>query len=339
MSNRDRITAIFPGQGGIQPGVGETAFNNSIEAKKIFYLASSEVGINLAEVAFGSETDRLMEQSQMVRTAASVAEDAYAQERGLKKIGAGGHSLGQLAAMASIEAIDRADIFAITRARQEAMRHSNEVNPGLMVAVSGIPVAIAHRVSAIAKARYTNENANDQHVFSGLIHVDRQHIKDRIEAALASLRDEVEELAKGEKKMPRIKIRPLGAETGAAHHPELQQPGLPILEEEVNMRKHRFNHIKPGVFLANSVQWLTTPDQIAAELLGGLTEGVNWRGQMHEYYASGYRNFYETESSDVLTGLINRDYVTKVMNRKFGSVVSILEPKVAASPDGNKQEL
>lgn len=339
MSDRDRITAIFPGQGGIKPGVGEVAFTNSLEAKKVFYLASSEVGIDLSEVAFGSETDRLVEQSQMVRTAASIAEDEYAKERGLKKIGAGGHSLGQLAAFASIGAIERSDIFAITRARQEAMRHSNKVNPGLMVAVSGISAAIADKVSDMAKAKYANDNANDQHVFSGLIHVDKQHIKDRIETALAALKEDIEELAKGEKKMPRIRIFPLGAETGAAHHDELQLPGLHILEEEVNMRKHNFNHINPGVFQANSVQWLTTPEQIAAELLNGLTQGVKWRGQMSEYYASGFRNFYETESSDVLTGLIKRDYVIKLINKKFGSVVSIVGPKPAVSPDVDKQEL
>ena len=124
MPNRDRITAIFPGQGGIKPGLGEEAFAKSPEARKVFYAASAEVGEDIAEIAFGSRTDELLDQAQMVRTAASLAEYEYAKERGLKIIGAGGHSVGQMAALGAIGAIERPDLFTITYSRQEAMKHA-----------------------------------------------------------------------------------------------------------------------------------------------------------------------------------------------------------------------
>jgi [acyl-carrier-protein] S-malonyltransferase len=327
MSSRESITALFPGQGGIKPGLGEIAFHNSIEARKIFYLASSEVGIDLSEVAFGSQTDLLERNAQLVRTAASLAEYEHAKQRGLRISGAGGHSLGQLAALAAIGAISTNDIFPITKKRQEAMDYANSINPGLMVAATGISAVLASKIAKLAKAVHTNENASDQHVFSGLINIGGMHIKDRVESAIASLRNEIEHIATRDKSaVPRIKIRPLGKETGAAHT-DLQDPGVPIFSEEVARRKSNFNHIKPGSFLANSVQWLTSPDDFEKELVDGLTQGVNWRGQMEEYYHSDYRLFYEPESSEVLTGLIRRDYELEVISRKFGKVVMITTAK------------
>jgi malonyl CoA-acyl carrier protein transacylase len=322
------LTGLFPGQGGIKPGIGQEAWEKSTEAKKVFFLASAQVGVDLAEVAFGSQTDLIEEQSQMVRTAASIAEFEYAKERGLKISGAGGHSLGQLAAFYAVGAISRPDILELTHSRQEAMQYSNSINPGLMVAVTGIPTAIASKLAGMAKARHANENASDQHTFSGPIEEEGVHIEDRVKNAVSSLKDEIEAIARGEKKIvPRIRVRLLGKETGGAHHRELQAPGVPMFAEDVARLKSNFKHIKPGTLQANSVQWLTSPDDLERELISGLTQGVNWRGQMWEYYQSGYRHFYETASSDVLTNLINRDYKTEVLKKRFGQVVKIIEPK------------
>lgn len=327
MSSMESITALFPGQGGIKPGLGELAFNNSTEAKKIFYLASSEVGIDLSEVAFGSQTHLLDQNAQLVRTAASLAEYEYAKQRGLRISAAGGHSLGQLAALSAIGAISRNDIFPITKKRQEAMDYANSINPGLMVAATGISSVLASKIAKLAKAVHTNENASDQHVFSGLINIGGMHIKDRVESAIASLRSEIEHIAHRDRNpIPRIKVRPLGKETGAAHT-KLQDPGVPIFSEEVARRKSNFSHIRPGSFLANSVQWLTSPDDFERELVDGLTQGVNWRGQMNEYYQSDYRLFYEPESSEVLAGLIKRDYEAELISRKFGKMIMITAAK------------
>ena len=200
MAKRESITALFPGQGGIKPGIGNEAWENSIEAKKVFFLASAQVGIDLAEVAFGSQTEFIEEQSQMVRTAASIAELEYARQQGLNVAGAGGHSLGQLAAFYAVGAINRPDIFALTHSRQEAMRYSNSVNPGRMVAVTGITSAIASKIAGVAKAKHANDNASDQHIFSGSVKEDGRDIEDRIKDAVISLKDEIEAIAKGEKK-------------------------------------------------------------------------------------------------------------------------------------------
>jgi malonyl CoA-acyl carrier protein transacylase len=325
MSNRDRITAIFPGQGGIKAGLGEEAFVKSKEARKVFFAASAEVGENIAEIAFGSETDKLADYAQMVRTAASLAEYEYARERGLRVIGAGGHSLGQLAALGALGAIELPDLFAITHTRQEAMKLSNQENPGLMVAVSGITKSMAARIAENTKTKWANINASDQHVFSGRIHIEDLHINDRVSAAVTAIREEAVQRGR---KLKAIKVRPLGPETGAAHSAE-QEPGVPMLAEKVYQLKDRFNHIPPGAFQANSVRWLTTPDQIAEEIISGLTEGVDWHGQTEEYFQSGYRQFYEVPSSDVLTNLFRRDYVVRIAKKRFGDTVILESPKPA----------
>jgi malonyl CoA-acyl carrier protein transacylase len=328
MSNSRKITAIFPGQGGIGRGLGEEAFTKSKEAKKVFFAASAEVGIDLAEVAFGSDEELLLENSQMIRTAASEAEYIYATERGLRIDGAGGHSLGQMAAFAVLGAVERTDLYAITHARQRAMQYSNKQNEGLMISLKGFTESWAGKIAVQSKAALVNLNASNMHVLSGRLREDGLHMHDRVEAAVSAAK---RELAQKGQKISGIRVRPLGKETGAAHHPELQIAGQHILQEEVDRRKHKFKHIKPGTFQGNSVRWLTTPDQIAEEIVSGLTSGVNWQGQLCEYYQSGYHIFYEPNSSKVLTKLIAQDYETKILNKKFGDLVQVVGPKQPSS--------
>ena len=120
--------------------MGELVYKASEEAKRIFYTASEVAEVDMGEVCFGSETDRLDETliAQQAITTVSIAEYSYLKKLGINFDVGLGHSLGEMPLLAMSGILSARDTFSLVKARAIATSKAADERPGEMVVVSGL---------------------------------------------------------------------------------------------------------------------------------------------------------------------------------------------------------
>jgi [acyl-carrier-protein] S-malonyltransferase len=131
--------------------MGVQAYPNYEGARKIFDIGSNVIGQDLAEICFGSQTDKLS--SALVQPAIVAAELAnyhMLRKKGLNPELLMGHSLGEIAALGASEALSTEDIFRVTEVRARVTEASSQTNPGGMAAMVGFRSEQTPRILAAA---------------------------------------------------------------------------------------------------------------------------------------------------------------------------------------------
>lgn len=202
-----------------------------------------------------------------------------------------GHSLGELSAFCAAGAFTFEDGVKLARERGRLMKLAGERTPGSMAAVLGLEADVLKTICADTSAQMAgtlgvvvaNDNCPGQLVISG--------DKDAVAAAGVAAK------AKGARR-----VLPLAVSI-ASHSPLMEAirddfaavlADLPIVAATV------------PVIGNTSVQPITHPDDIRAELTAQLTSPVRWTETIRYMHAQGVTNFVELGPKDVLVNMLKR---------------------------------
>ena len=135
-----KIAFCFPGQGSLSEGMGREIAEAIPEAMAVFTVGSDASGLDLQHLCFEASLVELVdtEVQQPALVATSLAILAALRREGIRPDVVVGHSVGEFAALASVEALDTADAIALVRERGLAMAEAAKRHPGSMAAILGL---------------------------------------------------------------------------------------------------------------------------------------------------------------------------------------------------------
>ncbi|MDO8591386.1 MAG: ACP S-malonyltransferase [bacterium] len=317
---------LSPGQNVQQAGMGEVAYNATKEGKRVFDIASEVTGVDMAEVCFGSETERLGETliAQPAIGATSLAEYYYLKKLGLRFDLGIGHSVGELPLLAMAKILPVRETFELMQVRAVATSRASEERPGMMAAINGLTAEQiklkTSTVLASGRAAIANFNGRRQQVFSGD----------------DGLMDELEELVREWRIREKLKVTYTKLRTGGAFHSAYHMENA---VGEVYEAAQALEYSSPDfeVMLNNALYLselgaINLPTYLSQQLING----VDFVGGVDRVVSDGVSNFVEVGPKSekakykTLSGLIKRDFAENVR------IVEIQE--VNASPKISNNE-
>ncbi|MGO9083505.1 MAG: SDR family NAD(P)-dependent oxidoreductase [Streptosporangiaceae bacterium] len=288
---RPGVAYLFPGQGSQRTGALGELFVAFPELRQYLEIGARWAGRLFPPAAF--DTAREREQSDALRDTATaqpvlgicgLAVSHLLGRLGVQPDFSGGHSYGELVALATAGAFGSQELLDLSEARAAAILSAAGDDPGTMAAVSGT----AGQVSAVldgsglsGEVTLANLNAPDQVVLSGLTPA--------VGRALAALK----EAGLSARRLPVACAfhSPVVAGASAqfaevlARYP-VSPPRLPVWSNRT-ARPHAAD-----------------PGQIRAEMAAQISAPVQFSDQIEAMYEAGARIFIETGPGHVLTGLV-----------------------------------
>jgi [acyl-carrier-protein] S-malonyltransferase len=284
-TNRDKIAFCFPGQGSLEPGMGQEIAQAVPEAMRVFEEASEASGLDLRELCFNTRFDELVEtevqQPALITTSLAVL--AALRKLGVEPDYVVGHSVGEFSALAAAESMSIADTVSLVRERGLATAEAARERPGSMAAILGLddPVVeeICSRIEGVWPANY---NCPGQVVVSGEHAAVRQAC---IEAERAGARRTV-----------RLRV------TGAFHSPLIEKAADRLRPAVERIRVH-----EPSAPFMSTVSAKIEPAQrVAGLLVEQLTSPVRFTQAASGLVRDGVKTFVEVGPGNVLSGLVKR---------------------------------
>lgn len=292
--------------------MGEAVFQASDQSKEVFHIASEVTGVDMAEVCFGSQTDRLEETliAQPAIATVSIAEHLRLKELGIRFDAAMGHSLGEMSLLAMSGLLSVRETIELLQVRAEATSNASKDNPGIMTAISGLTVeqirTKAAHILIGARIAIANLNGTRQQVFSG----DHEPMQ------------ELEELVRNLRMKEKIKVSTTKLRTGGAFHSEPHMKDA-VAEFRVALESKKFKAPEFELML-NNARYLSElgTEHLPEYLSRQLVSPVDFVGGAQRLVGNGVINYIEVGPIDskakyrVLSGLLKRE---------FGETVRIIE--------------
>ncbi|MGN6695232.1 MAG: beta-ketoacyl synthase N-terminal-like domain-containing protein, partial [Aquihabitans sp.] len=288
------VAFLYPGQGSQRPGMSADLFVTFGGLGDLLDTASPWLDALFPPTAFGKQA-RAAQQAAITATnvaqptlgIASLAITRLLRSVGIEPAMAGGHSYGELAALAAAGSFDDATLLALSAARGEAILEAVERSggdPGTMAAVELTSREVVQRIEEWPDVVLANHNGPTQAVISGPTA--------SVEAAAASL------AAAG----VRVKVLPVAC---AFHSPVIDVASDLLAERLASL------DLAPPSFPvwsnATAVPYPSDEPRAVAELLAmQVTTGVRFVDQVESMYAAGARVFIEAGPGRVLTQQVGK---------------------------------
>lgn len=288
--------------------MGEEIYKISSEAKEIFYIASEVTGVDMAEVCFGSEANRLDETliAQPAIAATSISEYYYLKKLGFKPDVGIGHSMGEVPLLAMVGAVSIRNTFELLQVRAVATSRASKERPGVMAAVTGLTLEEAKsktkHILASGRTAIANINSKRQQVFSG------------DDAPMHELEELVKKLRLTERARVTYQTLRTGGAFHSAYHMENAVEEFYEAAQALNFSAPEFELMLNNAMYLSEVGIANIPRYLSQQLI----EGVNFTEGVGRLVADGVTNFAEvgpphnSTKYKTLSGLIKRDFADKV---------------------------
>jgi malonyl CoA-acyl carrier protein transacylase len=295
-----KIAFAAPGQGCQYAGMGEEVHKNSPTARQIFYDASKAIGTDLAEVCFGSDTERLEETAiaQPAIAAVTIANYAQLHERQIVPDAGLGHSLGELAILGAAGSISMGQVFELIKERAEITATASQERPGVMAVIKNLTIdEVKELLAEQLKNKHfsiSNFNTSVQHVISG----DTRLVEDA-KTAIKKIR-----IADKLRRKPRfLKLSIPGAFHSQYHMEKAVEPFYDVLSK-IEFREPGF-----PIMLNNGryVHELGT-DNLPRYLANQLVNGVDFVTATRRLYEDGIRLYVDLGPKPIVGNMAKADY-------------------------------
>lgn len=285
-----RLAIVFPGQASQYVGMGKDLYEADPNVRKLYDIASQDIGNNIAELSFEGPAEKLKETrfTQPAILLHSLAILTIMKDRLPKADFTAGHSLGEYGSLALSGILSfEASIKAVVR-RSSLMEDACRKNPGTMAAIMGLEEDKIFEICELASGKGVvvpaNFNSANQTVISGSIA--------GVEEACRLCRES------GAK---RAMILQVG---GAFHSPlmELAREGMKVHLDSIVFGS-------PNVDILPNVTGIPerNPARIKEFLVEQLTAPIKWYQTMRYFRDNGIDTIIEIGPGKVLSGLARRE--------------------------------
>ena len=289
---------MFPGQASQYVGMARDLHNNFEEVRKLYQLASDEIGEDIASLSFEGPAEKL-KQTRFTQPAIllhSLAVLVALKGRLPQFDYACGHSLGEYSALAATGAISFELAIKAVVKRASLMEEACLNSPGSMAAIIGLTeeqvLEVCRKASKSGLVVPANFNSKSQIVISGNINAVK----------------EATEIAKTEGAR-----RAMILEVGGAFHSPLMEPAKSGMQEFLNDADIKSSSVP---VIANvTAKPVEYADEIKQLLVAQITSPVRWSQTMSYLVSNDCTIVVEIGPGKVLAGMAKREMsAEKIIN-------------------------
>ncbi|MGH3825645.1 MAG: SDR family NAD(P)-dependent oxidoreductase [Pseudonocardiaceae bacterium] len=279
-----QVAFLFPGQGSQRPSMLAELFVTFPPLRRFLQLGARWTGAMFPPAAFSTEESAraraALTDTRIAQPALGIA--GLAMHELLTSLGVhpehlGGHSYGELVALAAAGALDPAQLLELSEARGRAILTAAGADPGTMAAITGAPERI-RAVLGDGPVVVANHNAPGQTVISG---------------PTPAVEDALHQLTKAGLTGTRIPV-------ACAFHSPVVAGASALFATELAGRTVRAPRL-PVWSNTTAAPHPAEPAAIRAALAAHVAEPVRFVEQVEAMYAAGVRVFVETGPGRVLT--------------------------------------
>jgi [acyl-carrier-protein] S-malonyltransferase len=283
----NKIAFLFPGQGAQFAGMGKDAFEQFLDARRIFVEADKVLDLSLSRLCFEGPAEELTKtencQPAILTVSIAFLQILKLQYPHLQPDYVAGLSLGEYAALVAGGIISFRDAVVLVRKRGLFMEQAAKKNPGKMSCILGLEKNVVERICEQTGSEVANLNCPGQVVISGC--------SDAIESAN---RKAIEEGAK----------HAILLDVSGAFHCSLMNEASKQLKAYIE----RVGFEKARIPLISNVdaREQTDPAVIKHNLIKQVNSATYWNDSMKFLLAQGVDTFLEIGPGTVLKGLMKK---------------------------------
>ena len=286
----NKIGIVFPGQASQYVGMGKGLYESEPEVRRLYEIASDELGEDIASLSFEGPAEKLKETrfTQPAILLHSLAILTIMKENLPEASLTAGHSLGEYAALALAGVISIEESVQAVVRRANLMEEACRKVPGTMAAVMGLEeekiTEICEDASVKGVVVPANFNSSNQIVISGSI--------GGVEEACRLCKEA------GAKRAILLQV-------GGAFHSPLMESAKAGMRDYLN----KINFTEPRVGIVPNVTGIAerSSTQIKRLLVEQLTAPVRWHHTMQYFKDNNIDTLIEVGPGKVLTGLAKRE--------------------------------
>lgn len=285
-----KVALFFPGQGSQYVGMAKDLYDYSDQVKKLYEMASLELGEDIARISFEGPASEL-NKTKFTQPAILLHSLAVLTILGEEKVNgdfACGHSLGEYSALAASGAISFEDAIKAVCKRASLMEEACIKYPGTMAAIVGLEFSTIEDVCSKAQVSGmvvpANCNTKKQTVVSGEIVA--------VEKALKIAKEDGAKL-----------VKPL--DVGGAFHSPLMESAKAGMNEFLN--GIRFENLSKPVIANVTAKPIENSSQIGELLVEQITSPVKWSQSMTYLMSENVSKVIEIGPRKVLGNLAKRE--------------------------------